>query len=97
MKFTPRCKTKKFGIIYTILGSFYSVFNWDGPILGTKSGLGKSLDMVEHALYNTPLQIRVHTQTFYFAISQPKHVLRAQKKRLTETVLLSMQNKGLNG
>ena len=30
MKFSPRCRTKKVGIIYTILGSFYSFLNWEG-------------------------------------------------------------------
>ena len=30
MKFPPKCRTEKLGMIYTILGSFYSFFNWDG-------------------------------------------------------------------
>ena len=28
MKFSPKCRTNKFGMIYTILGSFSSFFNW---------------------------------------------------------------------
>ena len=28
MKFLPKCRTKKLGMIYTILGSFCSIFNW---------------------------------------------------------------------
>ena len=48
MKFSPRSRTKKLGIIYTILESFYSFLNMEGadllpPIFGPKSGLGKSL------------------------------------------------------
>ena len=30
MKFSPKCRTKKLGMIYTILGSFCSFFNWEG-------------------------------------------------------------------
>ena len=30
MKFAPKCRTKKLGMIYTILGSFCSFFNWEG-------------------------------------------------------------------
>ena len=40
MKFSPKCRTKKFGITFTILGSFYSFFNEKGSIIGPKSGLG---------------------------------------------------------
>ena len=28
MKFSPKCRSKKLGMIYTILGSFCSFFNW---------------------------------------------------------------------
>ena len=27
---SPRCRTKNFGMIYIILGSFYSFLNWEG-------------------------------------------------------------------
>ena len=30
MKFSPKYRTKKLGMIYTILGSFYPFFNWEG-------------------------------------------------------------------
>ena len=30
MKFSPKCRTKKLGMIYTILGSFCSFINWEG-------------------------------------------------------------------
>ena len=30
MKFSPKCRTKKLGIIYTTLGSFCSFLNWEG-------------------------------------------------------------------
>ena len=43
MKFSPKSRTKKLGIIYTILGSFCSFLNWEGLIFGPKSGLGKSM------------------------------------------------------
>ena len=43
MKFSPKCSTKTFGMIYFILGSFCTFFNWVRPSLRPKSGLGKSL------------------------------------------------------
>ena len=43
MKFSPKCRTKKLGMIYTIVGSFCYFLNWKGAIYGPKSGLGKSL------------------------------------------------------
>ena len=30
MKFSPNYRTKKLGMIYTILGFFCSFFNWEG-------------------------------------------------------------------
>ena len=30
MVFSPKCRTKKLGMIYTILGSFCFFFNWEG-------------------------------------------------------------------
>ena len=42
MKFSPKCRTKKLGII---LGSFCSFLIGKGPIFGPKSGVGKSLIM----------------------------------------------------
>ena len=30
IKCSPKCRTKKLGMIYTILGSFCSFFNWEG-------------------------------------------------------------------
>ena len=30
MKFSPKCRTKKLGMIFTIVGSFCSLFNWEG-------------------------------------------------------------------
>ena len=39
MKLSPKCRTKKLGMVYIILGSFCSFLNREGP----KSGLGKSL------------------------------------------------------
>ena len=29
MKFSPKCRTKKLGVIYTNLGNFCSFFNWE--------------------------------------------------------------------
>ena len=31
MKCSPKCRTKKLGMIYTNLGSFCSFLNWEGP------------------------------------------------------------------
>ena len=30
MKLSPKCRTKKMGMSYTILGSFCSFLNWEG-------------------------------------------------------------------
>ena len=30
MKFSPKCRAMKLGMIYTILGGFCSFFNWEG-------------------------------------------------------------------
>ena len=30
MRKSPKCRTKKLGMIYTILGSFCSFLNWEG-------------------------------------------------------------------
>ena len=43
MKFSPKCRTKKLGMIYNILGSFCSFCNWEGLLFCPKPGLGKSL------------------------------------------------------
>ena len=29
MKFSPKCRSKKLGMIYTILGTFCLFFNWE--------------------------------------------------------------------
>ena len=29
-RFSPKCRTKKLGMIYTILGMFCSFLNWEG-------------------------------------------------------------------
>ena len=36
MKFSPQCRTKKLGMIYTILGSFCSFLNWEGTDIWPK-------------------------------------------------------------
>ena len=33
MKFSPKCRTKKLGMIYTILRRFCSFFNWEGAVI----------------------------------------------------------------
>ena len=44
MKFSSKCRAKKLGMIYTILGSFSSFFNWEGAVIDSlKSVKGKSL------------------------------------------------------
>ena len=45
MKFQPKCRTKKLGMIYTILGSFAHFLIGKWSIFGPKSALGKSLHM----------------------------------------------------
>ena len=41
MKFSPKCRTKKLGMIYTIPGCFCSFLIGKGLLFGPKSGLGK--------------------------------------------------------
>ena len=36
MKFSPKCRTKKLGMIYTIPGCFCSFFNWEGAVIQPK-------------------------------------------------------------
>ena len=36
MKFSPNCRAKKLGIIYIILGSFGSFFNWEEAVIRAK-------------------------------------------------------------
>ena len=43
MKILPKCRTKKLGMVYTILGSFCSFLNWERADIRSKSGLGISL------------------------------------------------------
>ena len=33
MKFLLKCRTKKLGMVYTILGSFCSFLNWEGAYI----------------------------------------------------------------
>ena len=46
MKFSPKCRNKKLGMIYTIFGSFCSPFNWEGAVIWLQSSLGKSLQNI---------------------------------------------------
>ena len=43
MKISPKCRTKKLEVIYTILEVFADFLIGKGPILDPKSGVGKSL------------------------------------------------------
>ena len=43
MKFPPKCRTKKFGMIYTILASFCSFLNWEGTDIRPQIRLGITL------------------------------------------------------
>ena len=44
MKFSPKCKAERLGMIYTILGIFRSFFNWEGTDIQPQIfGVGKSL------------------------------------------------------
>ena len=36
MKFSPKCRTKKLGMIHTIWGSFCSFFNREGAVIQPK-------------------------------------------------------------
>ena len=41
MKFSPKCRTKKLGMICTILGSFCSFLNWEGAAVWPQIRPGK--------------------------------------------------------
>ena len=41
MECSPKCRTKKLGMIYTILEVFVHFLIGKGPMFGPKSGLGK--------------------------------------------------------
>ena len=43
IKFSPNCRAKEFGMLFTILGSFCSFLDWKGADIRRKIGLGKSL------------------------------------------------------
>ena len=44
MKFSPKCRTKKLGMINTVLGSFCSFFNWEGTVIRPQIRPRKILD-----------------------------------------------------
>ena len=43
MKLSPKCRTKKLGMIYTILGSLCSFLNWEGAYIWPQISQGKYL------------------------------------------------------
>ena len=45
MKFLPKCRTKKLGMICTILGSFCSFLNWEGADIQPEIRPKKTLAM----------------------------------------------------
>ena len=51
MKFSPKCRTKKLGMIYTILGSFCSFLNWEGVGIRPQIVLGKALSSSKGMLF----------------------------------------------
>ena len=70
MKFSPKCRTKKLGMQYNILGKFCSFLNWEG----LKSGLGNPWNF--NPLYsneNSPSGLKqfiVHIKESQVTISQ---------------------------
>ena len=51
IKFSPKCRTKKLGMIYTILGSLCSFLNWEGDNIRPQIGPWKIPGLNE---YNAP-------------------------------------------
>ena len=72
MKFPLKCRTKKLGMIYTILGSFCSFLNWEGADYCPKSGLGKSLyklsDIIDSSFKINLFLYRVTLLVMFFCL-----------------------------
>ena len=82
MKFSPKCRTKKLGMIYTIWEVFAYFLIWEvfacfligkGPIFSPKSGLGKSLTFLSYILLKMIL-----TNSVYFDKTAHKKTIRVQ-------------------
>ena len=70
-------------MIYTILGSFCSFLNWEGPIFRPKSGLGKSL----------PFQFLIYTMGHpeFIVLNKKEDPLAHKGLKSGFTPLLSLQ------
>ena len=69
MKFAPKCRTKKLGMLYSILGRFCSFFNWEWANILPKSGLGESMWVCESlkiVIVNYLLNARPYTANYIF-------------------------------
>ena len=42
MKFSPNCRSKELGVLFTILGSFCSFLDWEGADILPKNGPRKN-------------------------------------------------------
>ena len=65
MKFSQKCITKNFGMIYTIWGSFFSFFNWEGAVIRRQIRLRKILD------FPFKIQQKCSEKKMYFISIQP--------------------------
>ena len=54
--FSPDCRAKKLGMLFTILGSFAHFWIGKGPIFCPRIGLGKSLQLIFHYLISHRLK-----------------------------------------
>ena len=45
MKFSPNCRTKEFGILFSVLGGFAHFLIGKRSMFSPKIGIGKSLDL----------------------------------------------------
>ena len=77
MKFLPKYRTKKSGMIYTVLVKFFAhSLIGKGPIFSPKSGLGNSLVLHTTVTLYTYTNCSKILNTFLFLISNKKLVFR---------------------
>ena len=72
MKFSPNCRAKELGILFTILEVFAYFWIGKGPIFGPKIGLGKSLVSKE----NSKQQLNVATHLNLYCLLYPLYTNR---------------------
>ena len=84
MKFLPECRTNKLGMVYTILGSDCSFFNWEGADVWLQIRL-KKIPERKHVPFKPPDKSALLNKKSCF--STKTYVVGTQKNCLNEMVL----------